>query len=228
MFGDIGLPAEKPRQTVASHVQPWPLSEKLGYEKELLGFYVTGHPLDEYRAVLENGKLVPISGLIEVEDKTEVTIGGALVNVDRKFTKKDGKPFAVVVLEDLTGSLEVMIWGEAFNKGALHLEKGRVVTISGRVDKRGEDAARMVAQEVAPLKTGEKPVVLTLPRENLTENDLFSIERALRQSPGGRAVVFQFLSADGNKLRMNLGPAYRVNWTPELKEQLSNWLPAAV
>ena len=90
-------------------------AEKLAFEKELLGFYVTGHPLDEYRPALESGKYTCRSHTLgEQEDKSTVTIAGALTSVEKKFTKKDGKPFAVVMLEDLTGSLEIMIWSEAF------------------------------------------------------------------------------------------------------------------
>ena len=81
--------------------------------------------------MLESGKFVPIGKLSDEEDKSTVTIAGALTSVEQKFTKKDNKPFAVVVLEDLTASLEVMIWNETFTKSRAHLVQGAVVSISG-------------------------------------------------------------------------------------------------
>ncbi|MEA3188076.1 MAG: polymerase subunit alpha, partial [Chthoniobacter sp.] len=96
MFGDFAKTPAAPRRPAISAPR-WPDSEKLGFEKELLGFYVTGHPLDEYRSVLENGKYRAMNALLELDDKATVQVAGALTNVDKKFTKKDGKPFAIAV-----------------------------------------------------------------------------------------------------------------------------------
>ena len=88
----------------------------MSYEKELLGFYVTGHPLDAYSPLLANGKYQTIASLSELTDRAPFRIGGAIVQVDKKFTKKEGKPFAVVMLEDLTGTLEVVLWNEVYDE----------------------------------------------------------------------------------------------------------------
>src|SRR6202012_2488995 len=103
-----------------------------------------------------------------------VTIAGALTSVEKKFTKKDNKPFAVVILEDLTASLEIMIWNETFTKSQAQLVLGNVVSITGRLDLR-EEAPRVVANEVKPLKKPaptEKPVVLSFQCDQTTEGDL--------------------------------------------------------
>ena len=109
LFDAMPEDEEPARPTRAAAVQAWSQSEKLAFEKELLGFYVTGHPLDEYRSVLESGKFTPIVSLGEQDDKSQVRIAGALVSVEKKFAKKDGKPFAIVTLEDLTFSLYVAV-----------------------------------------------------------------------------------------------------------------------
>ena len=151
LFGSLTVEESAPQKRITVQVPAWPTAEKLGYEKELLGFYVTGHPLDEYRSVLEGGKYSAIIALAEQEDKSTVQVAGALENVEKKFTKKDGKPFAIVVLEDLTGTIEVRIWSEAFAKCSQHLEKGEVVSMTARLDRRDE-ALALVASEVKPLK----------------------------------------------------------------------------
>jgi DNA polymerase-3 subunit alpha len=224
-----------PGKRASSHnVPPWPAAEKLSYEKELLGFYVTGHPLDEYRAVLEGGKYKAISSLAEQEEKSTLQVAGALESVEKKFTKKDGKPFAIVMLEDLSGSIEIMIWGDVFAKCSQHLEKGKVVAITARLDKRDE-APRLVASEVKPVKAPvpgsaqapaavEPPLVLYFDCEQTTEDELVELKRTILQYPGTRPVHFEFARADGSRLRMGAGRQYRVSFQPELQEKLAGWM----
>ncbi|MEA3209226.1 MAG: polymerase subunit alpha [Chthoniobacter sp.] len=210
----------------ASNFTPWTTAEKLAYEKELLGFYVTGHPLDDYRPALESGKYVPIAQLGEQEDKSTVAIAGALTVVDKKFAKKDNKPFAVVTLEDLTSSLEVMIWSETFSKAQAHLVLGNVVSISGRLDRR-EEAPRLVANEVKPLKkpaSAERPVVLAFDRAQTTEADLTAVLEIVQQFPGGRRLELCFTDARGNRLRLRAAREFGVSLTAEAEQRLGPWL----
>jgi DNA polymerase-3 subunit alpha len=216
--------APTPARKSAARVTPWSSTEKLAFEKELLGFYVTGHPLDDYRAVL--AKYVPIAELGEQEDKSTVTIAGALTSVEKKFTKKDGKPFAVVVLEDLTAGLEVMIWNEVFTKSQAHLVQGGVISITGRLDKR-EEAPRVVANEIKPLKKpapSEKPVVLSFQRSKASEEDLAAVRDIVRQFPGPRAIELSFIDENGNRLRMRAGKEFSLSLTAESERRLAPWL----
>ncbi len=226
LFDALTETAPAPKRSQAS-VVPWSKAEKLAFEKELLGFYVTGHPLDEYRSVLESGLYVAISALGEQEDKSTVQVAGALTVVEKKFTKKDGKPFAIVTLEDFTGTVEVMIWNDAFSKYATHLEQGRAVAITGRLDRR-EESPRIVASEIKPLKPApngaSKPVVLSFQRDRTTENDLIEVRNAIGQSPGASPVQIEFVNGDGMRLRMKLGQEFSVNLSPELREKLLPWL----
>ena len=144
LFDDMPPPASKPTR---KRVVPWTEHEKMSYEKELLGFYVTGHPLDAYAALLADGKYQTIASLNELPDRASFRIGGAIVQVDKKFTKKEGKPFAVVWLEDLTATLEVVLWNEVYVTVSEALVLGRVIAVQGTLDKR-DDALRAVAQKV--------------------------------------------------------------------------------
>src|SRR5438552_1890106 len=111
LFGDEHQHIAPPRRR---SVSPWTDREKMSYEKELLGFYVTGHPLDAYVEVIENGKYQTIASLTKLSDRATFRVAGAITQVDKKFTRKEGKPFAVVWLEDLTGTLELVIWNELY------------------------------------------------------------------------------------------------------------------
>src|SRR5947207_13985662 len=110
----------------------------MSYEKELLGFYVTGHPLDAYAEVIANGKYQTIASLSELSDRATFRVAGAITQVDKKFTRKEGKPFAVVCVEDLTATIELVVWNELYVECAEKLMPGNVVDVSGRVDLRDE------------------------------------------------------------------------------------------
>ena len=224
MFDDFAAAAPATPKRASAKVPPWTHTEKLAFEKELLGFYVTGHPLDEYRSVLK--KFTPIAALPAQEDKSTVTIAGALASVEKKFTKKDSKPFAVVVLEDLGDQLEVMIWNETFTKSAAHLTAGNVVAITGRLDLR-EEGPRVTANEVRPIKKpapANLPVVLKFERRNTTEADLLFVRGTLAASPGERAVEFHFIGEEGRRLRMLPRDDAGVTLSDEVKAQLRPWL----
>ncbi|HEV7402556.1 MAG TPA: DNA polymerase III subunit alpha [Chthoniobacteraceae bacterium] len=225
MFDAFETAPPRPAKKSDPLVTPWTKAEKLGYEKELLGFYVTGHPLDEYRGALESGKYVPIANLGEQEDKANVAIAGALISVEKKFAKKSGKPFAVVILEDFTGSLEIMIWSETYDRSIKLLETGNVVSLTGRLDLR-DDGVKVAANELAPLKKmepKEKPVVLNLAVGSTTENDLLAIRDIIRQRSGKRKVELRFQSG-GEQLRLIPADEYRIDWTPDVQEKLARWL----
>ncbi len=221
-FDSPALPASRS----ASKATPWTPAEKLSYEKELLGFYVTGHPLDDYRSLLESGKYVSIGVLGEQEDKANITIAGALVSVEKKFTKRGGKPFAVIVLEDFTGGLEIMVWSEAFEKSVALLEVGNVVSIQGRLDLR-EDGIRLTANELKVIKrpeVREKPVVLTINLETATETDLLAIRDIISRHPGKRRIELCIQSAAGGQARLIPDERYRIEWGMEAREMLMPWL----
>src|SRR5438309_6055499 len=119
-------------------VTPWGDHERLSYEKELLGFYVSGHPLDAYADLLATKNYQPIGSLGNLDDRSQFRIGGAIVQVEKKFTRRQGRPFAVVWVEDQTGALEVVVWNDVYITVSEILVPGRVVEVRGTIDTRGD------------------------------------------------------------------------------------------
>jgi DNA polymerase III subunit alpha len=214
----------------------WSDHEKLSYEKELLGFYVSGHPLDAYAEVIAAKNYRSINSLGELDDRAPFKIAGAIVQVEKKFTRKEGKPFAVVWVEDLTDMLEVVVWNEVYLKISDSLAAGRVIEIRGTLDKR-EEVLRAMATEIrllAPAKTNganeqstdtrqEHPVLLQF-SPAATGDELRQVHQILVSSPGLRPVQLLFDRANGNSLRLDAGTDFRVNLTPDVEEKLSRWL----
>jgi len=231
LFDEITAATSRKRPVTA-----WSEHEKLSYEKELLGFYVSGHPLDSYGDLLTAKNYRSIASLAELEDRAPFKIAGAIVEVERKFTRREGKPFAVLWIEDLTHMLEVVVWNDVYLKISNALAVGRVVEIKGTLDKR-DDAVRAAAKEIktlAPERTNgaiaestttlqESAVVLQF-SSAATSDELRDVREILASSPGNRRVELLFERRTGHSLCLDAGAEFRVNLTPDLEEKLSRWL----
>jgi DNA polymerase III subunit alpha len=219
-------------------VQPWGEHEKLSYEKELLGFYVSGHPLDAYAAIFAVNNYPSIASLKELADRSQVKVAGAIVQLEKKFTKREGKPFAVTWVEDLTGTTEVVIWNDVYVQVSDILATGRVIEIKGTIDTRG-DLPRVTAQRVRLLSSVrpngktvkeepdngfDEPVVLLQFSTATTADELREVRQLLASSPGVRRVQLLFDRANGDPLRVDAGAECRINLTGDLQEKLSRWL----
>jgi len=230
--------ADAPTASRKRPITPWSEHEKLSYEKELLGFYVSGHPLDAYVDLFAAKNYRIIASLSNLEDRASFKIAGALVQIDKKFTRREGKPFAVVWVEDLTGTLEVVLWNEIYMKVADALAPGRVVEIRGTLDKRDE-AVRAIAENVTTLareqangtaanerwtSASQQPAVLLQFSPAATSNELREVREILTSSPGRRPVQLLFDRAGGNSLRLDAGSDFCVDLTSDIESKLSRWL----
>jgi DNA polymerase-3 subunit alpha len=241
LAGQVSLFDEATASTTSRKrpVTRWSEHEKLSYEKELLGFYVSGHPLDAYVDVFAAKKYRSIASVADLEDRALFKTAGAIVQVEKKFTRREGKPFAVLWIEDLSDTLEVVVWNEVYVKVSALLEAGRVIEIKGTVDKR-EEVIRATALEVRSLTLGTTNgakgteadssldgAILLQFSSATTGDDLRRVREILASSPGERAVQLLFNRGDGSSLRLDAGVELRINLTHELEAKLSPWLVAA-
>jgi DNA polymerase-3 subunit alpha len=218
----MDMPADTKSAGIASKVGPWPQQEMLAYEKELLGYYVSGHPLDRFAGHFDSGKFSTIAQAVQAEESGTFKLAGILATVEKKFTKKDGKPFGVLLLEDFTGSLEITVWEEAFTKNAALLIPGSAIAVNARIARR-EDSVRATATSLAALKpkSSVKPVRLRLSREKMQEDDLFRILESVKRHPGPRPLFLEFVRSDGRSVEMAAGEEFAVSDERELSEELS-------
>jgi DNA polymerase-3 subunit alpha len=188
----------------------WDKSVLLNFEREMLGLYVSDHPLLGVEHVLRASAEVSIADLQTdaVKDGERVVVAGILSSVTRRMTK-DGKPWAQVVLEDLEGSVEVLFFPAAYAQVGLQIAEDAIVVITGRVDSR-EDTIRIFGSEIAlPDLSGDPrgPLRLEISRERCNERVVGRLREILESHPGGTEVQVQL--GFGNRLRVAL-PAYRV------------------
>ena len=202
----------------------WEKAMLLSYEREMLGLYVSDHPLLGVEHVLRSGTDMSISELLDDGGHHDqiVTIGGLITSVTRKVTRQ-GASWAVVTIEDLEGSIETLFFSNTYNQYSLTLTEDRIVLIRGRVDKR-EDQVRFTALEmknadVSAAPTG--PLVITLPINQCTPPVVDRMKEILRSHPGKREV---HLHLDENGMRTVMKLDTLITSSPSLSADLKSIL----
>ncbi|MFH1687067.1 MAG: OB-fold nucleic acid binding domain-containing protein [bacterium] len=132
-------------------IPPWSSSDRLANEKEMLGYYVSGHPLQQYRDELQFFTTGPTTSLAEMSDGREVTVGGLFSQIKTMIDKK-GNTMAFATLEDFTGAVELLLFSSTYEKFRQYIELDRMVLVSGRVSTREGEAPKILVGEVLPLE----------------------------------------------------------------------------
>jgi DNA polymerase III subunit alpha len=178
---------EAPAAELTERLPEWPQHELLAHEKELLGFYVTGHPLTPYATLLERYGLANTTTLAQVPNRALTRIGGLVASVQAGVSKKSGKPYAMVQLEDLHGSVQVLCLNENYEKHRELLVPNKAVLIVGEVNL-GEDKPKLFPQEIMPLEEAParytRQVHLRLQHAHLTPERLVQARDLAGQHPG--------------------------------------------
>ena len=141
LFGaleDKGVPSEPESQV---NLPEWPEHDLLACEKEFLGFYVTGHPLTPYAPVLEKYSLSTTKTLTQLPDHSVTRLGGMISGLQNGISKKNGKPYSLVTLEDLEGAVQVLCMNENYDRNRELLVQGKAIFVIGEVST-GEDRPR--------------------------------------------------------------------------------------
>ena len=166
-------------------------TDKLKAEKEMLGLYVSDHPLFGVESALRRKVEHSLIDLESMDDGAQVLVGGVITNLARKFTKK-GDQMAVFVLEDLAASIEVTVFPRTLVEQGHKLEDDIIVAIKARLDKRDESRFGLIAldlQVLSGLGDGPAPPMrLVLPSHALDELKIQRLKRILRDHPGDSVV----------------------------------------
>jgi DNA polymerase-3 subunit alpha len=153
----FGLLQEKqsPVPETMQKLPEWPQHQLLACEKELLGFYVTGHPLTPYAPLIEKYCLHKTSALAQLPHRSMTRLGGLIAAVQTGVSKKTNQPYAMVTLEDLEGSAQVLCMNESFGKYRDLLAPNTAILVVGEVTT-GEDKPKIFAQEIMRLEEAPK------------------------------------------------------------------------
>jgi DNA polymerase-3 subunit alpha len=151
LFGDM-TPEEGPVEKPLPQVPDWTGREKLQGEKEMLGFYVTGHPLDDYGDKIRELATHDTGNLEGLEKGTEVALCGVLTSIQRKRNREQ-KPWAALQIEDRTGAVEGMVFAASFERLASQIVEDKAVLVRGLVLPEENASPKISVQEIQPLET---------------------------------------------------------------------------
>jgi DNA polymerase-3 subunit alpha len=197
----------------------WDKKEKLVFEREMLGLYVSDHPLFGLEHVLNREADCAIAALTSDEGKPDgatVTIAGMISALQRKLTK-NGNPWAIATVEDLDGAIEVLFFPQTYLKVSHVLAEDLVVVVKGRVNRR-DDVPTIYALELTLPNTSDDergPVVLTLATERCTSPVVERLKDVLTTHPGATEVHL-CLTRSGRVKVLRLDDAFRVTPSPAL------------
>ena len=202
--------------------QEWDKALLLSYEREMLGLYVSDHPLLGVEHLLRSSTDMPISQINDesIGHEQIVTIGGLITQIQRKVSRR-GDSWAIVTIEDLEGAVDVMFFANSYTQHSMNLMEDRIVVIRGRVDKREEQvkvmALDMSMPDISLAPTG--PLIISMDTLRCTPPVVDRIKEILRSHPGKREVHLKL--DDGRKsLVMKIGDDLRVTASPSLSADL--------
>ena len=223
LFGDVGGSAMSGLEIEVPQGE-WDKSTLLAFEREMLGLYVSDHPLLGVEHILRSNTDMSISALLDDGGAQDgfVTIGGLITGISRKVSRT-GSSWAIVTVEDLEGSLEVLFFANTYNQYALTLIEDRIVTIRGRVDRR-DDQLRFSAFEMTSLDVSSGPVgplMISLPISQCTPPIVERVKEILRSHPGKREVHLQ-IEDSGKSTTMKIDAL--VTSSPSLSADLKSIL----
>ncbi|HYB90694.1 MAG TPA: DNA polymerase III subunit alpha [Candidatus Binataceae bacterium] len=230
-MGLFGAAAKAPSLPPRDPAPEWEPKEKLRYEKEVLGFYITAHPLDKYDRELRRVSRITTADLPSAPDGSAVQIAGVIHAVKLK-NNKAGKRYATLSLEDRDGSVEAIVWPETYQKYESIIHGDEPVLARGKLDV-DDERAQIILDEVRPLGTAlvdsVREVRIRASRDRLENGGLDALKAALERYRGKSVTYLHLGLDDGREAVLLLGEGFRVApsdaFIAELEQLLS---PGAV
>jgi len=202
----------------APDIPEWPESQLLAFERELLGFYVTTHPLSKYEKTLKSYATASTDTLAEFRDQEEVTMGG-VVDALKEITTKKGDRMGFLTLQDLSGSCEVVVFPELYKSSSNLMRKDSTVFIRGKINSR-DDIPKVIAEEIVPLDEVKRRftrlISIDLHTAGLDPDLLQKLKEVLSKHKGKVPVYLSFRDPSGRAAVIQPGDDVRVETTDEL------------
>ncbi|HVV00787.1 MAG TPA: DNA polymerase III subunit alpha, partial [Verrucomicrobiae bacterium] len=221
LFGAFEERATRETNGSGALLPEWPQHELLAHEKELLGFYVTGHPLTPFARVLEKYSLANTSALAQLPNRALTRIGGIIAAVQNGVSKKSGKPYALVTLEDLEGSVQVLCMNENYDKYRELLAPNTAVLVIGEVNT-GEERPKIFPQEILRLEDAPRKytrqVHLRLNTAHLKPESIEKMRELVSAHPGKCPLFLCFTTPEGKIVFVETHERYCVSPGQGLQE----------
>jgi DNA polymerase-3 subunit alpha len=219
MMGPQALPQAEPPD-----IPEWPQEQLLAFEKDTLGYYVSGHPLDRFHEELRQVSLKSLAELAGESAGMECKVAGIVTDCRTRRTKK-GELMAVFTLEDLTGTMETVVFPAAYAKYSSCLEADAPVLITGRFEV-DENAAKILCSEIQPLagiaERNARLLCIRVPVANLGPGAAGDLYRLFEQNRGETGVELELYQPDDFRVTIQSADFVRVRSCPELIRRIED------
>ncbi len=200
----------------------WDDKEKLGREKEALGFYITGHPLARFKREVEQFTTCTVQELPSQKDKSQVKIACVVGNLKMKRTRR-GDKMATMVVEDLTGSTLVIVFPDLFNRTSPLLKSDDPLLINGSVET-GDTSAKIIAQDIVTLNSVRqdaiKAIELRLVEKAVSKGFLEDLQDIVFTYPGECSLLFKMNTNNGKEIVIAAHDRFKVLPCQELIDKI--------
>ncbi|MEO0225973.1 MAG: DNA polymerase III subunit alpha, partial [candidate division WOR-3 bacterium] len=187
--------------------------ERIALEKEVFGFYFSGHPLEQYEYEIKGLGIMRISDLLNHRGEIgAVVIGGIIVSVNVKRDRKN-REYAIISVEDFDGAMEVIIFSDLFSRKTELIKKDKMVVIKGRIDGGMDERAILRAEQIIPFADAQKylkQAVIKIDSKLLEERDFLNLQEILARNPGDTEVWLDMIDNKGVQ-RMIRSRAYKIS-----------------
>ncbi|MBI4125150.1 MAG: DNA polymerase III subunit alpha, partial [Deltaproteobacteria bacterium] len=203
-------------------IEDWPERQRLQFEKEALGFYLSGHPLAQFEKLLAQYSSADCQTVNQLPDKREVRVGGMAAAI-RETTTKKGERMGFVALEDMKGTVDVVVFPECYKQSYALLKSEKPVLVIGQIDE-GEDRNKIIAKEILPLEEAPKQLTKTihikLSHAEASPKQLSALKSVLGRFKGNCTAYLHVMVPGEAETVMKLPDDLKVDPTPHLVMQV--------
>lgn len=211
-------------ETALPDVGEYTMEQKLAFEKEVMGIYVSGHPLEAYAEVMKKNitnttldfALDEETGEVKVRDGASAVVGGIITSKTVKTTRTNSM-MAFITLEDMVGVVEVIIFPKDYDKNKNYLNEDNKILVKGKITVEEEKAAKLICQEIIPFDSMPKEIWIKYPDKNIFVEDEQKLYQILSQYDGEDSV---YIYLEGEKLIKQLPKSKGIKVDIELVEKL--------
>jgi len=203
----------------------WPLEQRLAFEKETLGFYVSGHPLDRFASEVTRFSKKSIAELIGDGKSVECKVAGIVTDYRTRRTKK-GDLMALFTLEDLTGAVETVIFPNSYSKFEPYMTADFPILVSGRFEWEDERSCKIIASDPQPLsgisERNAKILRISAPISSLSPESATLLHRLLESNHGDTGVEVELYHPLDFRVNIHSSDFVKVKSSAELIRQIEN------
>ena len=208
-------------------IKEWPENQLLTFEKQMLGFYITKHPLARFEKILKLYGNTDAMGLSNFRDGDMVSIGGIFNKVKLTTTKKTGERMAIARLEDLSGIVEVLVFPRTYNTIGKYIKADNMILLKARISLR-EEEPKLIAEDAFPLEEVQdkmtKAISINLATTGLNKKTLESLKLALSSHKGSIPIYLYFKTPEDKRVALAMGKDFNVQPSIELIDELEELL----